>query len=144
MQIELALNPAPEDDKAVLDGLIAFNEAKGGPSGYQPVSIFVRDDDGKTIGGLVARIGYDWMFVELLHLPETVRRQGFGTQLMQQAEAFARQRGLAGIWLDTYSFQARGFYEKLGYSVFGTLEGHPIGGNRFFLQKRFGVPSTTT
>lgn len=141
MKIELVLNPTPEDYKVVIDGLVAFNEAQGGPARHQPVCVALRDDDGKTIGGLIGGTGYDWLHIELLHVPEAARGQGLGKQLMQRAEDFARERNLAGIWLDTFNFQARGFYEKLGYTVFGTLEGHPIGGSRFFLEKRFDVPS---
>jgi ribosomal protein S18 acetylase RimI-like enzyme len=55
---------------------------------------------------------------------------------MQQAEAIAREAGCAGIWLDTYEFQARGFYERLGFTLFGTLPDHPVGQRRFFLMKR--------
>jgi ribosomal protein S18 acetylase RimI-like enzyme len=55
---------------------------------------------------------------------------------MQQAEDIAREAGCAGIWLDTYEFQARGFYEKLGYTVFGELPDHPAGMKRFFMMKR--------
>ncbi|MGC6728099.1 hypothetical protein ACP0GO_26835, partial [Escherichia coli] len=40
------------------------------------------------------------------------------------------------MWLDTYSFQARGFYEKLGYTVFGTIDDFPPGHQRFFGRKR--------
>lgn len=137
MELVLALDPAPEDEHAVLAGLIAYNKAAGGPTGYQPVAVLLKDDVGQTVGGLTGRAIYDWLFIELLHIPESFRGRGVGTRLMAKAEEFARQRGLAGIWLDTYHFQARGFYEKLGFSVFGTLDGHPRGGARYFLQKRF-------
>ena len=55
---------------------------------------------------------------------------------MQQGEAIARADGCVGVWLDTYEFQARGFYEKLGFDLFGTLDDHPIGQKRFFLRKQ--------
>jgi ribosomal protein S18 acetylase RimI-like enzyme len=55
---------------------------------------------------------------------------------MQEAEKIARDAGCLGLWLDTYEFQARGFYEKLGFKVFGTLEDHPKGSRCYFLQKR--------
>jgi GNAT superfamily N-acetyltransferase len=144
MKVELTLAPSPADEKAVLDGLIAFNEKAGGSIGYQPMAILLKDDAGVIQGGLVGRVVYDWLFIELLHIPESARGDGLGKRMMAQAEEFARQRGLAGLWLDTYHFQARGFYEKLGFTVFGTLEGHPIGGARFFLEKRFAPVPTAT
>jgi len=137
MDIVLKLDPAPDDERAVLEGLMEFNAAAGGPTGYQPVAVLLKDDSGQTIGGLTGRAIYDWLFISLLHIPEAFRGQDIGTRLMAKAEEFARQRGLVGIWLDTYSFQARGFYEKLGFTVFGTIEGHPRGGARYFLEKRF-------
>lgn len=137
MEIVLALKPEPEDERAVLDGLMAYNEAAGGPHGYLPIAVLLKDDGGRTVGGLTGRAIYDWLFIELLHIPESFRGQGVGTKLMAKAEEFARQHRLAGIWLDTYDFQARGFYEKLGFAVFGTIDGHPRGGARYFLEKRF-------
>jgi GNAT superfamily N-acetyltransferase len=120
----------------VLGPLRAYNIAHAGDPRIRPVAILVSDEDGASEGGLWGRIGYDWLFVELLVVPEAARGMGLGRQLMQQAETIARQAGCAGIWLDTYEFQARGFYEKLGYTLFGTLDDHPIGQRRFFLQKR--------
>jgi GNAT superfamily N-acetyltransferase len=60
---------------------------------------------------------------------------------MNRAEIFARERGCIGMWLDTFEFQARGFYEKLGFEVFGTIEDHPVGMNRYFMKKRFEAPT---
>ena len=59
---------------------------------------------------------------------------------MEQAEREAIRRGCRTIWLDTFTFQARGFYERLGYSVFGTLEDYPPGHSRFFLKKSLTQP----
>ena len=64
------------------------------------------------------------------------RGGGYGKALMEQAELIAVANECAGMWLDTYEFQARGFYEKLGFEVFGTLDDHPAGQKRFFLRKR--------
>ena len=133
MDIVLKRDPDRADVDAVLEPLIAYNdEAAGRKSGHQAIA---KDDDGKTTGGLTGRVMFDWLFIELLAVPASERRSGLGTKLMQQAEDFARAEGLAGIWLDTFHFQARPFYEKLGYKVFGTIENHPRGGARHFLQK---------
>ena len=124
------------DDAAVIrDGLHAYNDSKvDSPDGH--LGILLKDDSGNTLGGLTGRWYYGWLFVELLFLPEHLRGQDFGTAIMQAAETYARQQGLIGVWLDTFGFQARGFYEKLGYVVFGELPDYPAGHSRYFLQKR--------
>jgi len=63
------------------------------------------------------------------------RGQGVGTELMRRGEAEAVARGCHGVWLDTFEFQARGLYERLGYTCFGELENYPVG-PRFFMSKR--------
>jgi ribosomal protein S18 acetylase RimI-like enzyme len=64
-----------------------------------------------------------------------MRGRGVGRQLLTGAEAEAVRRGCLGAWLDTYSFQARGFYERVGYSVFGSIDNYPPGHSRIFLKK---------
>ena len=54
---------------------------------------------------------------------------------MENAEAYARSRGAVGATVETHSFQARPFYERLGYEVFGTLDGYAPGHIKFFLRK---------
>jgi hypothetical protein len=46
----------------------------------------------------------------------------FGRELIKREEIYAIERGCTDAYLDTFSFQARAFYEKLAYRVFGTLE----------------------
>jgi GNAT superfamily N-acetyltransferase len=130
--------PLPETRAAILEGLIAFNQqqTEGTQSPPRNVALALRDpESGATIGGLTARIGYSRMFVELVFIPEHLRGQGLGEKLMREAETVAREHGCIGIWLDTFSFQAPGFYEKLGYTVFGELADYPPGHSRFFLHK---------
>jgi GNAT superfamily N-acetyltransferase len=121
---------------AILTGIVAYNESQAGPSGHRPLAVLVKDEDGKVLGGLWGTTGWQWLFVHLLWLPQTLRGDGLGRDLMHRAEAEAVMRGCSNVWLDTYSFQARGFYEKLGYTAFGTLEDYPPGHCRYFLQKR--------
>jgi GNAT superfamily N-acetyltransferase len=98
----------------------------------------LQDAAGETIGGLWASSFYDWLFVELLFIPEELRRHQLGSRMMKQDEQIAVARGCTGIWVDTFEFQAKGFYEQLGYSVFGTIEDYPRGTSRFFFRKRLG------
>ena len=123
---------------AILAGIVAYNEGQAGPSGHRPLAVLVKGEDGKVLGGLWGATHWQWLFVHLLWLPETLRRAGLGRDLLCRAAAEAVTRGCGNVWLDTYSFQARGFYEKLGYTAFGTLDDYPPGQRRYFLQKRLG------
>lgn len=136
----IVLKDRPEDldRKAIVEALIAYNDEAGGPSGFQPLAILIQDpDDGATLGGLWGKTFYDWLFIELLVLPEQFRGRHLGSRLLAEAEDIARRRGCIGSYLDTFGFQAPGFYLKHGYQVFGTLEDHPRGSRRTFFKKTF-------
>lgn len=142
MQVEVTAALLPGDRDVVLSGLLAFIRERAGVSGT-PLAVLVRDHAGAVVGGLTGRTSADWLFVELLWLPEALRGSGLGTRLMAEAEAEARRRGCIGAHLDTYDFQAPGFYRKLGYEVFGSIGDHPRGHARFWMRKRFGDPLAT-
>jgi GNAT superfamily N-acetyltransferase len=140
MQFEMVVadNPPPEEREAILEPLRAFNESRAGPSGYRTLAVLLRDPEGgKTIGGLWGRLSYGWLHIDMLFVPEKLRGERVGTRLVHQAEAFALEHGQIGAWVDTHEFQALGFYQKLGYEVFGVLPDHPRGQRHFFLQRRF-------
>ncbi len=126
--------PSRASHEAILSGLLAFNESAAGPANYRSLAVLVKDE-GRVVGGLWGATGFGWLFVQLFYLPQELRGEGLGSEVLRRAEAEARQRGCRAVWLDTFSFQARGFYEGLGYRVFGTLEDYPPGHRRFFLQK---------
>lgn len=128
--------PEQADYQIILTAIVSYNDAATGLSGYEPIAILIRDADREeTIGGLWGKVSYDWLFVELLIVPEPLRRQKLGTQLMNAAEQLARERNCVGVWLDTFEFQAPAFYQSLGYEVFGQLPNHPRGSARYFLRK---------
>lgn len=127
--------PLEEHRNAIVRPLVAFNEATGGHSDYHQIAVLLQDPaDGRTVGGLWGKIAYTWLFVELLFVPAELRGVGAGSRLLERAEAIARAHSCVGVWLDTYSFQAPGFYLKQGYEVFGTLGGGP-GPERSFFRK---------
>lgn len=116
--------------------LIEFNGAFCSESGISPVLFAIRDGGEDPRGGLVGRIAWGWMHIEILWLGTELRGQGWGAKLLAKAENLARKHGCTGIYLDTFSFQAPEFYLRLGYQVFGKVDDFPQGHCRFFLQKR--------
>jgi len=120
---------------AIARPLNAYNDAKAGVDPWRQLVITLTDNEGATVGGLWGSTGYGWLFVELLVVPADCRGRGLGTQLMTMAEGEALTRGCDRAWLDTFEFQARGFYERLGYRCFGELPDYPPGHARYFMQK---------
>ena len=98
-------------------------------------NFFLRNDDGEILGGALGDTWGLWLHVSDLWVDPALRGKGYATKLMNAIEQLAIQRGCTNSYLDTFSFQARPLYEKLGYKVFGTLENHPKGHSHYFLKK---------
>lgn len=121
-KVALEAGPLAAVKKAIGTGLTDYNVAEGGPYNYSQFIVSVRDARGAVRGGFWVEVYYESAFLKWAWVDEKLRRKALGRTLMAQAEAESRQRGAKSLWLDTFSFQARPFYEKLGYKVFGTLE----------------------
>lgn len=125
--------PADKNTLAVLDhGLDVYN-AQFSPAGYDYLTVSLRDGD-SVKGGISAIAWAGMLFIKWFWIDEALRGHGHGTRLIAAAEEEGRRRGCRAVWLDTFEFQARPFYEKLGYSLFGTLD-YPEGFKRYFMQK---------
>jgi GNAT superfamily N-acetyltransferase len=125
--------------EAALAALRRFTTNSVGTPDNREFAILVQQSDtGETLGGLWAQSRWGGFYVDMLVVPEESRGQGIGTRLMRSAEAEARRRGCDHMWLDTYAFQARLFYERLGFEVFGQLEGPAPIYPRFFMRKLLG------
>ena len=126
-------NPSEADRNAVIEPLRAYNASQVANPLRRPVAILLVDDGGIHVGGLWGKCTYDWLHIEFLAIDEKYRGRDYGTMILYEAEQLARSNKCVGIWLDTFEFQACGFYEKLGFDIFGKIEDHPIGQSRFFL-----------
>lgn len=124
------------DIDIVIRGLRAFNATFIGEPDLEPVQLFLRSEDNAVVGGLLGHTLFRWMYIAKLWVGEAYRGDGSGSRLMQAAEALARERSCLGIFVDTFEYQARPFYEKHGFTVFGTLEGYPPGYRQHYLAKR--------
>jgi GNAT superfamily N-acetyltransferase len=139
VRISIETETADELRHAVNSGLYAYNDQFAGPMESSMLSIGARDADNKIIGGLVANLqpGWKWMTVQRLWIEESHRRAGIGRRLLEAAEKEAQRLGCLHVAVDTMEFQARGFYEKLGYRVYAVQEDYPAGHRKFLLRKTF-------
>lgn len=136
MKVTVESDSKPEDVQRVRDGLESYNREKVGVHVYQPRTIFIRDDHDQIVGGLLGGTYWNWCHVDILWLDQRIRHDGYGSRLLQMAEAEAVRRGCIAMSLDTMSFQAPEFYKKHGYTQWGQLDDFPVGHQRIFFQKR--------
>jgi GNAT superfamily N-acetyltransferase len=129
------------DDQAlqfIREQLVAYNLVTAGAGNAQAVAFVLRDAHGTIVGGLS---GWTWggcLEVSLLWVHEDWRGHGYGARLLQAAERAAIDQGCRQAVLDTYSFQAPGFYQRLGYEVAGVFDNCPAGHKKYFLWKQLG------
>lgn len=125
----------PEFEKLIVNGLVHHNCSRTG--GYDSCPLTVRlKKAGRYLGGLVGRTYWGWLHIETVWVEEKFRGLGYGEKIVLEAEFEAGRRGCHGAFLDTFDFQAKPFYEKLGYSIFGQLNDFPAGHSRYYMKKR--------
>lgn len=134
LAVETHDDPSPDDVRLLMNNLGAFNRERAAPSQHRPLAVFLRQGRA-LLGGASGYTHWTWLFVAHLWVAQSLRGGGWGRRLMEEMEAAAVRRGCRAAHLDTFSFQALGFYEKLGYRRFGTLPDYPPGESRYFLCK---------
>jgi GNAT superfamily N-acetyltransferase len=136
--VEVTLSDTVEDGFETLlsDGLNVYNDEITGYSDRRPLSVVVKDSaTGEILGGAKGRTSLGMLFVELFHLPASLRGSGLGTRILGMMEEEGRQRGCRVAVLFTISFQAPDFYRRQGWRVFGEIPCDPPGTSRVFLTK---------
>lgn len=135
MKITVTDSPAAADEAFVIDSLWQHN-AKTTPVDIHPLFLTLRDEDDQIMAGLVARTWWGGLEVQYLWVSDDCRGKGVGRDLMLSAEREAKQRGCHMAYVDTFDFQAKGFYEKLGYSAYGELDDYAHLHTRHYLAKK--------
>lgn len=135
LRLSFEREPSLELRRSLGDRIRAFNASRVPAEDAQRFA-YLLHHDAAPCAAVVGVIFGGWLFVESLWVEEAQRGTGVGRALLAQAEAYAREQGCHDVWLDT--FQARAFYEKQGYRVFGELEAYPAGQTRCFLRKALG------
>ena len=137
-EIVVADEVRPTDRAAISAGLTEHALPATGVPGFRPLWAIARDASGALVGGVIASVNWNWLHVSLVWVSASHRRTGLGRRLMLEIERAAVARGCTHAHLDTFSYQARPFYERLGYRLFATLGDYPTGHQRFFLEKDLG------
>ncbi len=121
--------------QVVVDHLDAYNIGATGMTEYSPINLFLRDQGDEVLGGLLAAVWGGALHVRILWVSQTLRGKGHGRRLLEAAERRAVERGCRHAFLDTFSFQAPGFYERQGYQIYARADDWPVGHAHYFLRK---------
>jgi GNAT superfamily N-acetyltransferase len=126
----------PEDMAAIEHAVYRYNMVVTNDWAFTQVAFFVRDEAERIHGGILGGIWGNWLHINFLWVADGLRRQGFGTRLLEAAEAQARDKGCRGVFLETHGFQARPFYERYGYEIVGEIPDYPPG-HGYYLMRKF-------
>lgn len=132
------INEDSTDEKImpIEEGLNEFNDLMTGISDRKPLNILILSTrTGKVVGGIQGRSSLGLLFLDLFYLPQEIRKNGVGTEILRMFEAEGRKRGCTAAFLYTISFQAPDFYRKNGWEEFGRIECLPEGTSRIFMKK---------
>ena len=135
MNLEITDCPLDSDDEFVANKTREYN-LQFVEKDIKPLSVYFRDSEGNIVAGLTGKTYWNWLHIGFLWVSESERKNQLGSQLIAAAEEEAIKRGCTGSSLDTFSFQALGFYHKLGYSIFGELKGYSGNHQRYYLEKQ--------
>ncbi|KEZ91311.1 MULTISPECIES: GNAT family N-acetyltransferase [Lacrimispora] len=135
MNFEITDKIKEQDEKIIYQGLLEYNLARIEDKNPRDLGIYLQDETGEKVGGLIGNTHGNWLFVKYLWVREDQRGQKIGSALLKQAEETAKERGCRYAFLDTFSFQAPAFYEKHGYMSVFTLEEYPVTGKRYYFTK---------
>lgn len=135
MNITVTDAPSDADIAELKNGLIAYNRQFIDPALFKPLAVFATAPAGEKRAGISGFTAGNWLNIAFLWVAEDQRHSGLGSQLIKIAEQEARARGCQYALVDTYSFQARPFYEKHGYRLQMVLEQYPLEHQKYYLTK---------
>ncbi len=130
--------PSESDRAVVLTVLRQFTRESVEVLDNQDFAILLKDQNDEVVGGLFASSRWGGFHIEMVAIPASLRGHGCGSELLKMAEQEARERGCHHMLLDTQAFQARPFYERHGFVVFGQIDGPKPYYPRFFMLKILG------
>ena len=133
-------SPNEQDVQLLRKQLEAYNIAQAHIDEGVQLAIFLRDTQNNIAAGITGWLWGACLEIDFLWVHEDLRGRGIGERLVRSLEGEAKARGCRQIVLETFSFQAPDFYQRLGYNTFGVIDGYAHGHQKVFMQKQLGSP----
>lgn len=128
-----------EESELIVDKIVEYNLSKVPiiqESSFIWINRVIIDTDGNIIAGINSKM-YCWncLYIDVLWVKEEYRKSGIGSKILNEIEKVSKDKGCYLIHLDTFDFQAKDFYIKHGYDIFGILDECPQRHKRYFMKK---------
>ncbi|WP_394887610.1 GNAT family N-acetyltransferase [Clostridium butyricum] len=128
-----------EESELIVDKIVEYNLSKVPiiqESSFIWINRVIADTYGDIIAGINSKM-YCWncLYIDVLWVKEEYRKEGLGSKILNEIEKVAKDKGCYLIHLDTFDFQAKDFYLKHGYDIFGILDECPQKHKRYFMKK---------
>lgn len=134
------INKSTNEEANLVDkGIVEYNLSKV-PFTQEPTFVSInrvlKGLNGDILAGINSEL-YCWncLYIDMLWVKEEFRQNGYGSALLNEIEKIAKEKGCKLIHLDTFDFQAKDFYLKHGYEIFGVLEDCPVEHKRYYMKK---------
>ncbi len=98
-------------------------------------ALFIKDGESKLYGGLSAKLFYGCLYIDELFVAKDIRGKGFGTHLIERAEEIGKENDCNFAAVNTMEWEAKGFYEKVGYKLKYTESGYANNSKLHYLVK---------
>lgn len=131
--------PSEKDIEYIRRQLRQYNQRFVGCAEVESVAVFALNSENRKISALSGMTWGNWLQIQLLWVDEEERGNGVGSQLLDEAEKVARERGCLYSLVDTFSFQALPFYLRKGYEIKMTLDNFPENQQRYYLLRDLSI-----
>ena len=128
-------NVDSEKAKEIVNLIREYNSSNRESSKSELLNIYMEDEQGNILAGMVAETFGNWLEIEYLYVRDDLRGQGFGSKILEMAEKESKTRGCKYSFVNTFNFQAPNFYEKHGYKEVFALKEYPYTGERYYYTK---------
>jgi len=135
MTLTIEKNLAVSEADQLRQRLDEYNEPIVGKRTTRDLGYAIRNEEGELIGGLIGSIVWTMLHINVIWVSESLRGKDYGSKLMAQAEDEAKLYGCEFARLHTFSFQAKHFYLKNGYTVISETEDFPKGHSQYLMVK---------
>lgn len=127
-------SPSEKDNSFIRNKLQEFNDNYTGVTAIQ-FSVFAKENN-EVQGGAICYLDENSIYIDILWVDEKHRKSGIGSKIIKLAEEEGVKKGAIYSTLDTFDFQAEGFYKKCGYQRIGVIPAYLGNHDRIFMRKK--------